>query len=100
MTLISCVSMVSPVGYSADATCAALRAGIAAFTELDYRDSNGMPLSGARIDAIAPAKRGRERLVALARLVIEHIDPDSALTLPWSQMPLILCTRGREAPGA
>ena len=57
-------------------------------------------LRGARIDAIAPAKRGRERLVALARLVIEHIDPDTAVALPWSQMPIILCTRETEVPGA
>jgi 3-oxoacyl-[acyl-carrier-protein] synthase-1 len=99
MTVISCVSMVSPVGYSAAATCAALRAGVAAFEELDYPDNNGMPLKGARIDAIAPAKRGRERLIALARLAMEHIDADAAVALPWSQMPIILCTRERDVPG-
>jgi len=99
MTVMSCVSMISPVGYSAAATCAALRAGIAAFAELDYPDNNGVPLRGARIDAIAPAKRGRERMVALAQLAIEQIDPEAA-ALPWSRMPIILCTREREVPGA
>jgi 3-oxoacyl-[acyl-carrier-protein] synthase I len=100
MIVVSCISLVSPVGYNAAATCAALRAGIDAFEELDYPDSNGMPLKGARIDAIAPAKRGRDRLVALAQLVIELIAADAAAALPWSQMPIILCTRQREVPGA
>jgi 3-oxoacyl-[acyl-carrier-protein] synthase I len=100
MTVLSCVSLVSPVGYGAAATCAALRAGIAAFEELDYPDSNDTPLRGARIDAIAPAKRGRERLIALAQLTMEHIDTEVAVELPWSQMPIILCTRDRDVPGA
>jgi 3-oxoacyl-[acyl-carrier-protein] synthase-1 len=100
MTVMSCVSLVSPVGYSAASTCAALRAGIAAFEELDYRDRVAMPIRGARVDAIAPSKRGRERLRMLARLVLEHIEPDVAGALPWAQMPLILCTRERQTPGA
>lgn len=100
MTVVSCVSLVSPVGYSAAATCAALRAGIAAFEELDYRDRMAMPIRGARVDAIAPFKRGRERLRMLARLVLEHIEPDIGAALPWAQMPLILCTREKETPGA
>ncbi|RWP10900.1 MAG: 3-oxoacyl-ACP synthase [Mesorhizobium sp.] len=100
MTVISCVSLVSPVGYSAASTCAAMRAGIAAFEELDYRDRIAMPIRGARVDAIAPSKRGRERLRMLARLVLEHIEPDIGAALPWAQMPLILCTREKETPGA
>ena len=99
MIVVSCISLVSPVGYNAAATCAALRAGIAAFEELDYPDSNGIPLKGARIDAIAPAKRGRDRLVALAQLVVELIAADAAVALPWSQMPIILCTRESDVPG-
>lgn len=100
MTVVSCVSLVSPVGYSAAATCAALRAGIAAFEELDYRDRMAMPIRGARVDAIAPSRRGRERLRMLARLVLEHIEPDIGAALPWAEMPLILCTREKETPGA
>ncbi|TIN80346.1 hypothetical protein [Mesorhizobium sp.] len=100
MTVVSCVSLVSPVGYSAAATCAALRAGIAAFEELDYRDRVTMPIRGARVDAVAPSKRGRERLRMLARLVLEHVEPDIGAALPWAQMPLILCTREKETPGA
>lgn len=100
MTVVSCVSLVSPVGYTAAATCAALRAGIAAFEELDYRDRMAIPIRGARVDAIAPSRRGRERLRMLARLVLEHIEPDIGAVLPWAQMPLILCTREKETPGA
>ena len=100
MTIVSCISLVSPVGYSAAATCAALRAGIAAFEELDYRDSFAMPIRGACVEAIARSRRGRERLKMLARLVIESIEPHAAAALPWAQMPLILCTRERDTPGA
>jgi 3-oxoacyl-[acyl-carrier-protein] synthase-1 len=100
MTVVSCVSLVSPVGYSAASTCAALRAGIAVFEELDYRDRIAMPIRGARVDAIGRAKHGRARLKKLARLVLESIEPETAATLPWAQMPLILCTREREVPGA
>lgn len=100
MTVMSCVSLVSPVGYTAASTCAALRAGISAFEELDYRDRIAMPIRGARVDAIAPSRRGRERLRMLARLIIESIEPDVATALPWKEMPLILCTRERETPGA
>lgn len=100
MTTISCVSLVSPVGYTAASTCAALRAGIAAFEELDYRDRAAVPLRGACVDAIARSKHGHARLAALARLVVECIQPDIASALPWAQMPLILCTRERDMPGA
>lgn len=100
MTAISCVSLVSPVGYSPAATCAALRAKIAAFEELDYRDRAAIPIRGARVDAIAPSRRGRERLRLLAKLVLENIEADMAAAISWSQMPLVLCTRDRETPGA
>jgi 3-oxoacyl-[acyl-carrier-protein] synthase-1 len=99
MTALTCVSLVTPVGYSASASCAALRAGIAAFEELDYLDTAAAPVLGARLGAIVPGTRGRERLSALARLLIDHIDADVAGRMPWSQMPLILCTRHREMPG-
>jgi 3-oxoacyl-[acyl-carrier-protein] synthase I len=99
MTALTCASLVTPLGYSSAATCAALRAGISAFEELDYLDTRGVPICGARIEAIGAGKRGRDRLTALAQLVVECIDTNLAATMPWAEMPLILCTRHRELPG-
>lgn len=100
MTVVSCLSLVSPIGYSAASTAAAMRASIAAFAGLSYRDVNGEPIRGASIEAIPTEIRGRNRLATLARLVIEQIDPVLGDQLQWGDMPLILCTREPEAAGA
>ena len=99
MTAVTCASLVTPLGYTAAATCTALRAGIAAFEDLEYLDADDVAIRGASVDAIGLETRGRARLAALARLVVEQIDPDLAGKMPWAQMPLILCTRHREMPG-
>ncbi len=46
MHIIS-TGMVCPVGLTAEAACAAMRAGISMFEELPYRDNNGEPIIGA-----------------------------------------------------
>ncbi|MER8823026.1 hypothetical protein NKI56_21820 [Mesorhizobium sp. M0622] len=99
MTAISCLSLVSPVGYSPASAVAAMRAGIAAFGELPYRDANGEAILGAVVNAFAPDLRGRDRLSALVEFAIDQLDPDATEALPWGQMPLILCTREPEMPG-
>lgn len=99
MTAISCISLITPVGYTLTATCAALRAGIAAFEELNYRDCAGMPILGARIAEIPLTVYGQDRLNAIAQLVIEQIDVTSADELAWANIPLILCTRIGDIPG-
>ena len=100
MTTISCVSLVSPVGYTAASTAAALRAKISAFVELPYRDVDDEPIRGAAVDALPFDLRGRDRLAALVKLTIEHIEPSLRRDLPWGHMPLIFCTREDEMPGA
>jgi len=100
MTAISCLSLISPVGYCAASTAAAVRASIAAFAALPYRDINGEPIRGASIEAIPGEIRGRDRLAALARLAIDQVDPSLGDQLPWGDMPLILCAREPEAQGA
>lgn len=97
---LSCISLVCPVGYSAASAAAALRAGISAFAETDYRDPHGEPIVGAAVPALDPALRGQERLHALVRLALNAIEPALAARLPWGQMPLLLCTREAERPGA
>lgn len=99
MTAISCLSLVTPVGYTAASTAAALRAGIATFRELGYRDAGGEPIRGAIVDALVPKMRGRDRLAGLVRLSFEQMDRRRADLLPWGSMPVILCTRESRTPG-
>lgn len=100
MTAVTCLSLISPIGYSAASAAAAVRASIAAFADLSYRDVNGQPIRGASVEAIPPEVRGRNRLAALARLVVDQVDPELGDQLHWGEMPLILCTREPEASGA
>ncbi|WP_136619370.1 MULTISPECIES: hypothetical protein [Mesorhizobium] len=100
MTTVTCISLVCPVGYTPASSAAAMRASISVFEELMYRDSNGQPIRGARVDAIPLEKHGRSRLQALARLAVEQIDEKAAALLPWGEMPFILCTRDADMPGA
>ncbi len=100
MTAISCISLICPVGYTPASAAAAMRAGIAVFEELPYRDSGGQPLRGAMVDAISPQARGRSRFAALARLAVEHIDERAMALLPWGEMPFLLCMRDAGMPGA
>ncbi|ESW80700.1 hypothetical protein NKL07_18125 [Mesorhizobium sp. C280B] len=100
MTAISCVSLVCPVGYTPESAAAAMRASISVFQELLYRDINGQPLRGARVEAVPAETRGRSRLTALARLAVEHIDEKISALLPWGEMPFLLCTRDAGMPGA
>jgi len=100
MTHVSCASLVCPVGYSAAAACAAMRAGIAAFSPTGYRDGEGETIVGATVEALPPELRGRDRLVALGQFALDSIDPALVGRLPWGRMPLILCTREAERPGA
>ncbi|RTM10353.1 MAG: hypothetical protein EKK31_02935 [Hyphomicrobiales bacterium] len=100
MTAVTCISLVCPVGYTPASAAAAMRASISVFEELPYRDSNGEPLRGARVEAIPLDMHGRDRLQALARLAVEQIDQNVAALLPWGDMPLLLCTREADMPGA
>ncbi len=100
MMHLSCASLVCPVGYSAASACAALRAGIAGFSETGYRDGHGEPIVGARVEALLPELRGRDRLIALGQFAFDAIEPELAARLPWGRMPLILCSREAERPGA
>jgi 3-oxoacyl-[acyl-carrier-protein] synthase I len=100
MVFVSCVSLVCPAGYSAVSTAAALRAGIPAFAETGYRDVNGEPIVCAAVEALRPDLRGRARLVELINLALGELEPRVVDALPWKRMPLILCSRETERPGA
>jgi len=100
MLVLSCAGLACPVGYSAAGASAAMRAGIAAFAETGYRDVHGEPIVGAAVEALPSDLRGRDRLIALGQLALDAVDPALARWLPWDRMPLILCSREMERPGA
>jgi 3-oxoacyl-[acyl-carrier-protein] synthase-1 len=77
-----------------------MRAGISVFEELQYRDSTGKSIRGAKVEAVPPQAHGRSRLKTLARFAVEHIDPKFAAILPWGEMPFLLCGRDAGMPGA
>lgn len=99
MVSLSCLSMISPVGYTPQSAAAALRAGISAFRELPYRHRDGDNIMGAMVPAVAVETRGRERLMALAHLVFETLPQEFIESLPWDHMPLLLCLPETQRPG-
>jgi 3-oxoacyl-[acyl-carrier-protein] synthase-1 len=58
--------MVTALGLTASASCAAMRSRIAAFTEVPYLDVRGEPIIGAPVLAVKSRRKGRERLLDLA----------------------------------
>jgi 3-oxoacyl-[acyl-carrier-protein] synthase-1 len=100
MLYLSCASLVCPVGYSAASAAAAMRAGISVFSDLDYRDAEGEAIVGAAVEALSPDLRGRDRMIALGQLALDNIEEALVQRLRWDRMPLILCSRESERPGA
>ena len=88
MNLVA-AGMVTAVGASAPASCAAIRAKIAGFEELPYADIRNRPVIGAPVRFIDSDSKGVERLTDLAvpalRECMESLHqadlPDTALLL-------------------
>lgn len=97
---VTCLSLICPVGYQPRSAAAALRAGVSGFTMLHYTDREGEPLVGAAVEALPAEMRGRDRQAALLRLAFEQLDPPSTERLRAASLPLILCTREADRPGA
>jgi 3-oxoacyl-[acyl-carrier-protein] synthase-1 len=74
--VVTGIGMVSPVGYNAPQTCAALRAGVARFTELPgIIDGNGDPVIAAVLTELPPDSTVGEGLTVHAwRAVVEALD--------------------------
>jgi len=65
MQIVS-TGLVCPVGLNAEASCAAMRAGISAFEELPYSDNDGKPIMGAVVPGLTMDSRHFEkRLIAM-----------------------------------
>lgn len=97
---VTCLSLICPIGYQPRSAAAALRAGISGFTTLHYIDRGGEPLVGAAVEALPAEMRGRDRQAALLSLAFAQLDPAFAERLRSESLPLILCTREADRPGA
>ena len=96
LAIRSC-GLVTGVGLSAPATCAAIRAAIDNFQETRFRDQGGEWLMGCET-AFPRQLRGEARLLKMAARAIaeclEGIDPRDC-----GSIPLLLCLAEGERPG-
>ena len=90
--------LVTSVGLSAPATCAAIRAAVTNHTETRFIGAGGEWIVAAQVPLDQPW-RGREKLVQMLALAvgecIEPCGPPEPRTLP-----LLLCVAERTGPGA
>lgn len=97
---VTCLSLVCPVGYHPRSAAAAMRAGISGLAALEYTDRAGEPLVGGAVEALPSGLRGHERQAALVNLAFAQLDARSVARLRAARLPVILCTREAERPGA
>lgn len=89
--------LVSSVGMSGPAACAAIRAGIANSTQTAFTDSTGAWIMGHQVPLERPW-RGLSKLVEMAALAIEECLVGIARQ-QWDRVPLLLCVAEPERPG-
>jgi len=96
---VTATGMVSSVGLSAAAACAAMRAGLSAFEALPYRDNHvRKSITGSRVPVL-PNSLGRdERLIDLMAMAIEDALRGEAGT-GWEQLPLLVAVSEPGRPG-
>lgn len=89
--------LVTSVGLSASATCAAIRAGLTNPSETRFIDSSGERIMAHRVPLEQPW-RGRIKLAKMAVMAIN----ECLINIPkreWPQIPVLLCVAERERPG-
>ncbi len=94
MFLVS-TGIVCSVGLSASAACAAMRAGIANFEELPYRDNNGEPIVGAITPILTPELQFGPRLMEMLAMALQDC-LGQLPALPLQKVPLLV---GLAEPG-
>jgi len=94
---IQSTGMITCVGFSAPASCAAIRATIANFSNTPFMDHAGEWIVGAQVP-LEPSSRGTVRLVRfLANAVEECLE--QIPRAQWVRIPVLLCLAERERPG-
>lgn len=89
--------MVTSVGLSAPATCAAIRCAIDHFSETGFIDKGGEWIIGSTVQLEQPW-RGLEKLVHMAVPAIRECLAQAGGIAPVS-IPLLLCVAERDRPG-
>ena len=91
------VGLVSSVGLSASATCAALRAGISNPTETRFLNADGEWIMGHGVTLDAPW-RARTKLVKMAAMAVDECLIGRS-TAEHGAMPVLLCVSEGDRPG-
>lgn len=94
---IKSTGLVTSVGLSAPATCAAIRAKISNPTETRFIDSGGEWIMAHQVPLEKPW-RGRTKLAKMAAMAIAEC-LDGTPREEWASIPLLLCVAERERPG-
>lgn len=89
--------LVTPVGLSAPASCAAFRAKISNPTETRFIDSSGEWIMAHQVQLEQPW-RGLTKLAKMAAMAIDEALADIPRE-QWSSIPLLLCVAETERPG-
>lgn len=96
---IESTGMVCSVGLSAEASCAAIRAGIANFQELPFLDNQREPIVGSMVPGLASDVKCRERLGKLLRTAVADCIRDRTVG-QLGQIPLIVGFAESDRPGS
>lgn len=94
---IASSGMVTGVGLTAPATCAAIRAGITGFEETRFLDNGGMWILGSEVP-LPEAPRGTERLIQMACSAVREA-LGAAAVLQTENTPLFLGIAEQSRPG-
>lgn len=97
---VRAAGMISGVGNSWPASCAAIRAAVDNFSETRFIDEGGEWIIASQVTLDEPW-RGREKLLRMAASAIkECLDAAAAKpSIPPSEIPLVLCLPEESRPG-
>jgi 3-oxoacyl-[acyl-carrier-protein] synthase I len=94
---IKSTGLVTSVGLSAPASCAAIRAKVSNATETRFMGSDGEWIMAHQVPLEQPW-RGRTKLAKMAAMTIAEC-LDAIPREVWPSIPLLLCVAERERPG-
>lgn len=89
--------LVTSVGLSAPASCAAIRAKLSNPTETRFIDSSGEWIVAHAVP-LEPQRRGLAKLARMAAMAIDECLADLPLD-SWAGIPLLMCVAEAERPG-
>lgn len=96
---VAALGMACPLGLSARAACAAIRAGLNARQLLPYADEDGEPIAGAMLERIEPHRPRRQRWLGLACYALFDL-LGARMAEMLAQVPMILVLSDSEAATA